>query len=91
MEKAKKGQRYPNSKPLYDDNQAKAVSDAGGILFRVNLDRPPDGLNGGCGTPTHVEGTNGGKMPCGSYLTMFGVREPYYCGSCSSNPIIRGN
>jgi hypothetical protein len=36
----------------------------------------------GCGKSTHVEGTNGGMMPCGANLTMFGKSEPYYCAKC---------
>jgi len=36
----------------------------------------------GCGTPTHVIGTNGGMMPCGALLTRFGRTEPYYCALC---------
>lgn len=36
----------------------------------------------GCGKSTHVDGTNGGTMPCGCNLTRFGVTEPYYCAKC---------
>jgi hypothetical protein len=36
----------------------------------------------GCGRATHVEGTNGGTMPCGAMLTQFGKTEPYYCAAC---------
>lgn len=36
----------------------------------------------GCGRPTHVEGTNGGMMPCGAMLTQFGKSAPYYCAAC---------
>lgn len=32
-----------------------------------------------CGKQTHVHGTNGGTMPCGSLLNG----KPYYCGECS--------
>lgn len=32
----------------------------------------------GCGRATHVEGTNGGTMPCGAKLNG----EPYYCMDC---------
>jgi len=42
----------------------------------------PEGRNGGCGAPTHVAGTNGGTMPCGSILHRFGKAEPYYCAYC---------
>jgi hypothetical protein len=51
-------------------------------LISVMIPKLPEGLNGGCGTPTHVEGTNGGTMPCGNMLTRFGVTAPYYCPSC---------
>ena len=30
----------------------------------------------------YVEGTNGGKMPCGAMLTAFGRTEPYFCQEC---------
>ena len=36
----------------------------------------------GCGRATHVSGTNGGTMPCGANLTMFGETAPYYCAKC---------
>jgi hypothetical protein len=36
----------------------------------------PEGRRGGCGTPTHVEGTNGGTLPCGALLNG----KPYYGG-----------
>lgn len=36
----------------------------------------------GCGRGTHVAGTNGGMMPCGSNLTKHGKTEPYYCAKC---------
>ncbi len=36
----------------------------------------------GCGKLTYVEGTNGGKMPCGALLTMFGETAPYFCATC---------
>lgn len=38
----------------------------------------------GCGRATHVTGTNGGTMPCGSMLTQLGVTAPYYCARCTS-------
>lgn len=67
---------YKGSDPL-----SMAAYEAGGVSVRVNL-LLPVGENGGCGTPTHVAGTNGGKMPCGSLLTRFGKTKPYYCGCC---------
>lgn len=36
----------------------------------------------GCGRATHVDGTNGGMMPCGANLTRFGNMAPYYCALC---------
>lgn len=48
--------------------------DANRVLVSIHLK--------GCGRPTHVEGTNGGMMPCGAMLTMFGKTEPYYCSAC---------
>ena len=69
--------------PIHDTPHAKAVCEAGGVLiYGPKLVCPP-GKNGGCGAPTSVEGTNGGKMPCGALLTMFGKTEPYYCAHCA--------
>jgi hypothetical protein len=36
----------------------------------------------GCGSPTHVTGTNGGVMPCGAMLTEFGKTRQYLCAAC---------
>lgn len=37
----------------------------------------------GCGKPTHVTGTNGGTLPCGSLLRdLDGSLNPYYCPVC---------
>jgi hypothetical protein len=60
---------------------ACACKEAGGTLITVRLSAPL-GENGGCGSPTHVAGTNGGEMPCGSLLTMMGETKPYYCAAC---------
>lgn len=43
----------------------------------------------GCGSEIHVEGTNGGTMPCGATLTRFGKTAPYFCPACQAN--IAGN
>lgn len=43
----------------------------------------------GCGHVTHVAGTNGGTMPCGAKLTMFGKTEPYYCAKCEPMEVAR--
>lgn len=39
----------------------------------------------GCGRPTHVAGTNGGTVPCGANLTVFGKTAPYFCAKCDAN------
>lgn len=44
-------------------------------------DNPPTARKG-CDRPTHVEGTNGGTMPCGANLTRLGKTEPYFCAKC---------
>jgi len=64
-------------------NLIKAAAACGGTLVSVHIPPIPPGKNGGCGSRTHVEGTNGGTMPCGSLLTRFGKTEPYYCDHCS--------
>ena len=65
------------------DNLKKAAAACGGTLISVPIPPIPPGKNGGCGSPTHVVGTNGGTMPCGGLLTQFGKTEPYYCDHCS--------
>ena len=59
----------------------KAAKEAGGTrpeyTFSLRF-----GPNGGCGAPTHVAGTNGGVLPCGSWLRIQDVSKPYYCGAC---------
>ena len=47
-------------------------------LLAYKFEALPEGRNGGCGAPTHVVGTNGGTMLCGSLLNG----KPYYCGYC---------
>lgn len=79
--KDKKTKNDKRPLPDPDDNLGKAAYEAGGLLLRVNL-KSTLGANGGCGAPTHVEGTNDGMMPCGSLLTMLGRTEPYYCVAC---------
>lgn len=68
--------------PVHDTPHAKAAGEAGGILLAFRF-KKLEGENGGCGSPTHVEGTNGGMMPCGSMLTRFGKTEPYFCALCA--------
>jgi len=60
----------------------RACYEGGGKLIIAKIPKL-DMPNGGCGSPTHVEGTNGGTMPCGALLTKFdGTTNPYYCGYC---------
>jgi hypothetical protein len=66
--------------------QAQVVKDCGGHLvtlsFRLPAIPPPD--NGGCGEPTHVAGTNAGRLPCGALFNWPGEEpRPYYCAPCS--------
>ena len=63
------------------DPITQAAHEAGGVCMLVHFNAL-EGANGGCGSPTHVEGTNGGTMPCGSLLSRFGETAPYYCGHC---------
>lgn len=70
-----------NPFPESGTSHQKAAHKAGGTLIGVRL-KLTLGPNGGCGAPTHVVGTNGGTLPCGSMLTMFGETKPYYCGHC---------
>jgi len=40
----------------------------------------------GCGVPTHVAGTNGGRMPCGATLKdLDGTTATYFCGPCQQS------
>lgn len=76
--------RTKTGKPKYKNvptSMKEVVQEAGGTLIRVVLPRIIT-QNGGCGCPTYVSGTNGGQMPCGAMLTVFGKTEPYYCGAC---------
>lgn len=37
----------------------------------------------GCGSPTYVEATNGGQMPCGGLLkSLDGSVAQYFCANC---------
>jgi hypothetical protein len=36
----------------------------------------------GCGKMHYVQGTNGGKMPCGALLVSFGGVAPHFCDCC---------
>lgn len=61
----------------------KAVHEAGGTVLHLRFSEM-SGQNGGCGSPTYVDGTNGGTIPCGAMLTQFGKTKPYYCEACES-------
>lgn len=69
--------------------QCLAVAEAGGAVAsaplpsRESFDRMLQQYAPGCGSPTHVTGTNGGTMPCGGWLTWpDGRREQCFCGHC---------
>ena len=73
--------------------QANIVRDCGGILVAPELPSREvwnDMLkkySPGCGSPTSVDGTNGGKMPCGGRLTQFGKTEQYFCAACTAEGV----
>lgn len=83
--------RRPKEQPfkpyvgMGDERHARAVHDAGGKHFELNLhipNEPPASIYApGCGVPIHVPGTNGGTMPCGTKLSG----EPQFCEHCSRN------
>ena len=58
------------------------AKEAGGVRIAPLYFSAASAKNGGCGALTYVEGTNGGKMPCGALLTRFGKTAPYLCGAC---------
>jgi hypothetical protein len=61
----------------------KACRESGGTLISIKTKSFIPGQNGGCGAMTNVEGTNGGQMPCGAFLThLDGTTAPYYCCNC---------
>ena len=72
--------------PAYpDDPHARAVADGGGHLRYVDLPKSfPAGKNGGCGSPTIMNGTSGGEVPCGSRVKMPDgtISDPVYCYFC---------
>lgn len=74
---------------MESDRIKSAVEEAGGKFIEVPLDREKFNQNlswyaPGCGAPTHVDGTNGGEMPCGGMLTgLDGNTEQYFCALCS--------
>ena len=68
---------------------AKVVESCGGKLvtpalpLREKWAKDLERFAPGCGSPTNVAGTNGGKMPCGARLTSFGKTEQHFCGACA--------
>ena len=81
-----KKKHHPDTPPLYhDDPHAKEVAETGGALRYVDIPKYKPGPNGGCGGPTGLPGTNGGKFPCGSVVNVFGEKQPYYCDLCKEN------
>lgn len=70
--------------------KASGVSarDRGTVLefkFSRNFVRQLELFAPGCGSRTHVPGTNGGQMECGAWLTwMDGTRIQQFCGYCES-------
>jgi hypothetical protein len=79
----KKRGRWPDTPPVFNSPMAMAAAEGGGLLLEFRMPPIPEGRNGGCGSPTHVEGTNGGLMACGDVLSYFGRVGPYYCGTCA--------
>lgn len=78
----RKRRKVKDTPPLYDTAQARAVSEAGGVLICARLVLRP-AQNGGCGGPTYVDGTNGGEVECGAFVTQLdGSCAPYYCAAC---------
>jgi hypothetical protein len=86
--------------PGLDAHQLE-VYELGGSLsyhrFR-NIDQDLRLYAPGCGAPTFVNGTNGGKMPCGGTLKQLdGTTGQYFCGACQrdlgldqfSRPIVK--
>jgi len=70
-------------RPDIKDPYEREVAELGGTLIQAAIPKIPDGKNGGCGSPTHVHGTNGGQMACGDVLRQLdGSITPYYCGYC---------
>jgi hypothetical protein len=77
-----------NSGVLGHINETLAVEAAGGTHVPVALNRQAfhDMLARyapGCGSLIRISGTNGGRMPCGEFLTdMAGVRTQQLCYYC---------
>lgn len=78
--------------PVPSDPHERTVHELGGKLVRVALDRKGHQRDvavratyaPGCGDATHVEGTNGGTMPCGALLGG----KPYFCGRCKPAKVV---
>lgn len=48
----------------------------------------PEHMREGCRKMTHVAGTNGGLLPCGSVLVMGEVTGRYYCAECTKKGLV---
>lgn len=73
-------------------NHALAVHEAGGRMAIPELPTQEawnamlEQYAPGCGSPTHVIGTNGGMMPCGAELTdLRGHTAKYFCAACEES------
>jgi hypothetical protein len=82
------------------DPHQHAVFDAGGTLIYApmpsrevwrNIVNVYESYLPGCGVPTHVAGTNGGKMPCGGELTeLDGRTHKQFCARCEDKLKMEG-
>lgn len=83
-------------KPAHPFKQlALTAKEADGILISVpmpdrekwnrDLERRLKLYWPGCGELTSVSGTNGGRLPCGTFLTRFGGTTQEFCAWCSYN------
>ena len=68
-----------------------AVRELGGVLVtptlltRKEFDAILARFSPGCGSPIHVQGTNGGTVPCGGNLTGNGVTVQLFCEHCAAD------
>ena len=67
------------------------VRELGGVLVtpafptRSNWQAMLDHYAPGCGSPIHVQGTNGGTMPCGGHLNENGKQLQLFCSHCATD------
>jgi hypothetical protein len=53
-------------------------------LIEIQNDEAPEPDRAGCGDFIRIEGTNGGGMHCGGYLTeLDGNRSQHFCPACA--------